>query len=232
MSYSPKFWLIFLSIGLFSLSSYSQKDTSKVKSSVIKLDKEVNLSKSIKGLKASSANKKVMPNSNFEFNINKNLNKNALAKTANKYKQPTPKSHMLLQNRPEDRDIIGVKFWNGVDVTHKRLQSNFSLGTVKSTTNKVRVECRDHSLIDGDRIRIYLNEQVISTNIGLKSNYYVVYLDLEKGYNRIDFQALNQGYSGPNTAEVNLYDGHGNLISAKDWNISTGETATLGVIKN
>ena len=228
----PKYWLFFIGFGLFSICSYSQKDTSRVKSNTIKLENEVNLTRSIKGLKSSSANKKVSPKSNFDFNINKKLNKNAVAKTANKYKQPENKSHILMENRPEDRDIIGVKFWEGKDVTHRKLQSNFSLGTVKSTTKRVRVECRDHSLVDGDRIKIYLNEKVISTNIGLKSNYYVVYLDLEKGYNRIDFQALNQGYSGPNTAEVNLYDDKGNLISAKEWNITTGETATLGVIKN
>jgi len=58
----------------------------------------------------------------------------------------------------------------------------------------------------------------------------VYYLTLEKGYNRIDFQAINQGLSGPNTAELNLYDANGTLISSKEWNLETGQTATLGVI--
>ena len=61
--------------------------------------------------------------------------------------------------------------------------------------------------------------------------YYVLYVNLEPGYNRIDFQALNQGFSGPNTAELNVYDDKGNLISAKEWNMPTGATATIGIIK-
>ena len=79
-------------------------------------------------------------------------------------------------------------------------------------------------------IRIFLNEQVVSDNIGLKGNYYVYYITLEKGYNRIDFQAINQGLSGPNTAELNLYDANGNLISSKEWALGTGQNATLGVL--
>ena len=138
---------------------------------------------------------------------------------------------MLLETLPEDRDIIGKKYWQGKDVTHQRLKSNMSLGTVSSTSETVKIECRDHAYIDGDRIRIYVNEKPVSTNIGLKYNYYVLYVNLEPGYNRIDFQALNQGLSGPNTAELIVYDDKGTIISAKEWNLATGQTATLGIIK-
>ena len=94
----------------------------------------------------------------------------------------------------------------------------------------VKIECRDYSYVDGDRIRIYLNEKVVSDNIGLKGSYYVYYVNLEKGYNRVDFQAINQGFSGPNTAELNVYDANGVLISSKEWALETGQTATLGVL--
>ena len=136
-----------------------------------------------------------------------------------------------METLPEDKDIMGKKYWKGKDVTHQRLASNFSLGTVKSTTKVVRLETRDHSYVDGDRIKVFLNEQVVSTNIGLKGNYFVIYLTLEPGYNRIDFMALNQGLSGPNTAEFKVYDQNGTLISDKEWNLATGQTATLGIIK-
>ncbi|MHB1148462.1 MAG: hypothetical protein ACYC01_12815, partial [Lutibacter sp.] len=142
------------------------------------------------------------------------------------------KNHnFLMETLPEDKDIIGLKYWKGQDVTHKKLESSVSLGTVKSTTKTVKIECRDFGLVDGDRIQIYLNNTIVSTNIGLKGNYFVVYLNLEEGFNRIDFQALNQGYSGPNTAEMIVYDAMGNTISSKEWNLATGETATLGIIK-
>jgi hypothetical protein len=35
-----------------------------------------------------------------------------------------------------------------------------------------------------------------------------------KRFNKIDFEALNQGSSGPNTAEFKVYDDKGSLISA------------------
>lgn len=222
-----KYIFLVLIISLSSVRLFSQNDTSKT---VVK-DAKINSEISTKGNYQLKATTKVKPTSNFELKIDKKLNTTAIHKNLSKQKKIAEKNqNFLLEELPEDRDIIGKKYWKGKDVTHQKLKSNVSLGTVNSATQTVKIECRDHSYVDGDRIKIYVNEKVVSSNIGLKSNYYVLYLNLEKGYNRIDFQALNQGFSGPNTAEVILYDGNGTIISAKEWNISTGETATLGVI--
>ena len=43
--------------------------------------------------------------------------------------------------------------------------------------------------------------------------------------------ALNQGESGPNTAEFQVYDDKGNLVSSKQWNLLTGVKATIVVTK-
>jgi hypothetical protein len=53
-----------------------------------------------------------------------------------------------------------------------------------------------------------------------------------KGFNKIDFEALNQRSSGPNTAEFQIYDDNGGLISASQWNLGTGFKATIVVTKN
>ena len=42
---------------------------------------------------------------------------------------------------------------------------------------------------------------------------------------------LNQGYSGPNTAEFKIYDDKGELISANQWNLATGFKATIIIVK-
>lgn len=220
--------LLSLLISFSSVTSFSQSDTTKT---VIK-DHKVNSEISNTGNYKLKATSKVNPNSNFELKIDKKLNTAAVDKNLEQNKSQTKNHNFLLEELPENRDIIGKKYWKGKDVTHKRLESNLSLGTINSSTKTVKIECRDHSYVDGDRIRIYLNEKIISNNIGLKGNYYVYYINLEQGYNRIDFQALNQGLSGPNTAELNVYDDKGNLISAKEWNLPTGATATLGIIKN
>ncbi len=223
-------FFLFLIITTYSLKVSAQSDTTKVASATKKINSEINTGNSSNLLKAASANKRIKPATPFDLKIEKNIDSKKINETI---QQNTAENHQnfLLENLPEDNDIIGKKYWKGKDVTHKRLESHLSLGTINSSSKTVKIECRDHSYVDGDRIRIYLNEKVVSTNIGLKGSYYVIYINLEKGYNRIDFQALNQGFSGPNTAEVNVYDDKGNLISAKEWNIGTGQIATLGIIK-
>ena len=208
-----------------SIVSFSQSDSTHT------INNEVGTTTSTNQLKANSSNTRVNPNTNYNINSNnKQLNTDAINQNLKKYSNNNHQS-ILLENRPEDKDIIGVRYWNNEDVTHKRLASTYGLGTVTTRSRTVKIETRDHSYVDGDRIKVYLNEQVISDNIGLKSDYFVLYVKLKDGYNRIDFQALNQGFSGPNTAEFSVYDENGNLLSDKDWNLTTGQTATLGIIK-
>lgn len=228
MNNALKSLFLILLINFSSTSLFSQNDTTKTK----KTDNEINTTKGNYQLKATSATNKVQLVTDFDLRNKNKLNTDAIDKNLSEHKPTARTQNFLLEELPQDKDIIGKKYWKGKDVTHKRLESNLSLGTINSSTKTVKIECRDHSYVDGDRIKIYLNEKVISSNIGLKGNYYVIYVNLEHGYNRIDFQALNQGFSGPNTAELKVYDDKGNLISAKEWNLPTGSTATLGIIKN
>ena len=56
-------------------------------------------------------------------------------------------------------------------------------------------------------------------------------IKLLEGFNKIDFVALNQGESGPNTAEVRVYDDNGNVMMSNLWNLATGSKATFIVVK-
>ena len=53
--------------------------------------------------------------------------------------------------------------------------------------------------------------------------------DLEK--NEIEIEALNQGESGPNTAQFAVQDEFGNVIMSDIWNLATGAKASLIVVK-
>ncbi len=132
----------------------------------------------------------------------------------------------------DESDVLVKKYFNGKDVSDVQLSSDFSLGTLYSTSKSVRIEVRDHSLVDGDRIRVYLNEKMIASTITLKGLYYIIHIDLVKGYNRVDIEALNEGYSGPNTAEIRIFDEDGVLLSEREWNIRIGQITTLGVVRN
>ena len=106
------------------------------------------------------------------------------------------------------------------------------LGDFKSNAKSVRVVFRDHQHPDGDRVQVRLNDEIFYPNILLQESYKKLDVDLKMGFNKIDFVALNQGESGPNTAEVRVYDDQGNLMMANRWNLATGTKATFIVVKD
>jgi len=105
------------------------------------------------------------------------------------------------------------------------------LGDFKTKASYVNVVYRDHEYVDGDMIRVFVNDDVVQSSITLGSSFRGFDLALQPGSNKIDFQALNQGDSGPNTAELHVYDDKGHLVSAYEWNLLTGNKATVIINK-
>lgn len=105
------------------------------------------------------------------------------------------------------------------------------LGEIKTGSQFLSIKYRDHEYVDGDRIRVYVNEDIVQASVFLSGNFAGFTLNLEEGENIIAFEALNQGSSGPNTAELHVYDENGFIISAKEWNLLTGNVARVKVIK-
>ncbi|WP_136465995.1 hypothetical protein [Flagellimonas onchidii] len=105
------------------------------------------------------------------------------------------------------------------------------LGDVKTNAKFIGIVCRDHEYVDGDRVKIYLNGVVVEANILLSGSFRGINIDLTEGFNRLDFEALNQGSSGPNTAQVIIADDKGQIIHNNRWNLSTGSKASLIVVK-
>jgi hypothetical protein len=107
-----------------------------------------------------------------------------------------------------------------------------SFGELKTDAAFVNVVYRDHEYVDGDRIRVLINDDIVQSDISLDGTFRGFDLPLQPGVNRIDFVALNQGSSGPNTAELHVYDDKGALISAHEWNLLTGNKASITIVKN
>ena len=105
------------------------------------------------------------------------------------------------------------------------------LGDFKTGSETANILCRDFEYVDGDRVSILVNDQVVIQNLTLNSSFRGINLKLQKGFNKIDFVALNQGDSGPNTAELRIYDDNDILISSNQWNLATGAKATLIIVK-
>jgi len=105
------------------------------------------------------------------------------------------------------------------------------LGDFKSNGSHVNIMCRDHEFPDGDLVRVFVNDEIFIPSLLLTSGYKSFDVPLSIGFNKIVFLALNQGESGPNTAEFEVYDDNGVLVSSKKWNLLTGVRATIVVAK-
>lgn len=108
-----------------------------------------------------------------------------------------------------------------------KTMSDQFLGEHRVDTKFVNIVCRDHEYPDGDRVQIMLNGYIVKANLLLRSDYRRVEVNLADGKNTVDIIALNQGDSGPNTAEFVVYDDKGKVISSKEWNLLTGVKATI-----
>lgn len=113
----------------------------------------------------------------------------------------------------------------------QEFRRNQNLGDFKTKSLFVKILCRDNQFVDGDRVRIYINDLIIQENVLLVGDYQSFEFTLKNGFNKIDIEAINQGSSGPNTAEFQVFDDKGASISANQWNLSTGFKATIVIVK-
>ena len=106
------------------------------------------------------------------------------------------------------------------------------LGEIRNDGEYVNIILRDHEYPDGDLIKVQVNENVVMPAILLTEKAKGFKLDLKNGFNVVDFVAINQGSSGPNTAEIIVYDDQGKLVGTNRWNLATGVKATYIIYKN
>ncbi len=105
------------------------------------------------------------------------------------------------------------------------------LGEFSSSGRFVEIYCRDHEYVDGDIIQVLLNDEIVVHSQVLTGSFQPVLVTLQKGSNRIEFKALNEGSSSPNTAEFIIYDEVGNVITHNRWNLATGVKASVLIRK-
>lgn len=149
------------------------------------------------------------------------------------FQNPDDNKSILEVKRVENEDdVIVVKHFNGVNKTDKKLHAAQNLGTIYSNTKFIKIAYRDFGLEDGDRVKVYVDNQPVAANVALSNDYYNLHINLDlKGYHQIDIEALNQGIYGPNTAEFIVYDDHGNVIMHKAWDLTQGKIASLGIVR-
>lgn len=108
---------------------------------------------------------------------------------------------------------------------------DYYLGDLKTRSKTIIIKCRDHEYVDGDKIKIMVNDVIIHPNLTLRGDYYSIDVDLKEGFNTINFIALNEGESSPNTAHLVVLDVDGNLLASNRWLIRTGYKASLVIVR-
>ena len=108
---------------------------------------------------------------------------------------------------------------------------NQYLGSFKVSTFISTVRFRDAAFVDGDKIKLLLNDKIVESEVSLDGKFQEFKIILKPGQNKIDFEALNEGFASPNTAQFEVYDENGKVISASQWNVGTGYKATIMLVK-
>lgn len=165
-----------------------------------------------------------LTNKDFKYSLNVNPLPDLLKKTSGvdmSWKSPLKNKEWVIKQKFSEED----------DKNLSKYMRDFFLGELKTKSKVIVIKCRDHEYVDGDRIAITINNAVIHPNLTLYGNYYTIDIDLIEGNNTINFIALNEGESSPNTAEVKVFDSNGKLLASNHWLIRTGFKASLSILK-
>ena len=110
------------------------------------------------------------------------------------------------------------------------LEPSGGLEDVRVSQRNIELSLMDNgNVVDGDRIRVSLNGEVVLEDHTLTGEGTQVALDLKRGSNQVEIVALNEGYSSPNTVEVSItHVIEGPSVQISD-GLLTGEKAEFSI---
>ncbi|UUW07489.1 hypothetical protein NLG42_15415 [Flavobacterium plurextorum] len=154
-------------------------------------------------------------------------------------KENTPKAEPpVVTEKPDPLKVNPEELFKDTNLYKKEsnvdgifYRRNQFLGSFKTTSFTSTIRYRDAAFVDGDKIKVYLNDKVVEPEVSLDGEFKGFKINLVNGVNKIDFEALNEGSASPNTAEFQVYDDKGVVIEASQWNVGTGYKATIVIVK-
>jgi hypothetical protein len=111
------------------------------------------------------------------------------------------------------------------------VDKDMNFGVFKTKSDYVRICYRDFSDPDGDMVRIYTQDMMLVPVAILSNDCQYMKLNLLKGENIINFEALNEGTGSPNTGELQIFDDQGTLIVDRLWGLETGYKGIVTIYK-
>lgn len=110
-------------------------------------------------------------------------------------------------------------------------RQNQYLGSIRTQSMTSKIRYRDAAFLDGDKVKVWLNNKVVEPEVVLDGDFKGFEIKLEKGVNRVDIEAINEGFASPNTAQFEVYDDKGVAVMNDQWNVGTGYKASIIIIK-
>jgi len=215
------FLLLFL-YTLFFFGSQEVRAQFDAQDTSVKIDRENELPNTPKGLELPKSEVPGLTNKKSNLDANANL-----GKPADDPFDMTKGDGLLTYNAGKTPRAFAKD-----NEPKKEYGRNQALGEVVTKGASVNILYRDHQAIDGDMVRVYVNDDIVRSSVLLGGSFQGFDVPLQPGINKVTFEALNQGDSGPNTAQLHVYDDNGLIVSAKEWNLLTGFKATIIVIKD
>ncbi|MFJ1321851.1 hypothetical protein ACILDT_02435 [Capnocytophaga canis] len=169
-----------------------------------------------------------LPSDTYTLPMGVETKENPFMKTPEKQIDFTRKSNLVHKKFTENRSYLN-NYQQKEE--YDAPKGNQFFGDFLSNGGYVNVYCRDFQAIDGDRVSILVNDKVEIHDILLVGDYKGFQIQLKPGFNKIEFLALNQGESGPNTADFKVLDDKGKIIAQNQWNLATGSKAQFVVVK-
>jgi len=111
------------------------------------------------------------------------------------------------------------------------VNKDMDFGKYNTKSEYVRICYRDYSAPDGDVVRIYTKDMMLVPTAILSIECDYMKLTLLKGENTINFEALSEGSSYPNTGELQIYDDKGAIITSNRWGLETGHKGIVTIYK-
>jgi hypothetical protein len=223
-----KTFILFLFLIYFSLSAFAQIDSRKKSIAIPAVESKKDTDK----ISPLTPSKPIESDNTFGMNRSKVApNLELPKKEFSMFPQEEFGNPGELYTKQIDKNISNLKLNEKELALRNGSKVDQYFGDFKSQSKFVNVVYRDHGYVDGDLIQVRVNDDIIHARVFLSSGFKGFKLDLQKGFNKIDFLALNQGESGPNTAEFKVVDDTGKLVAHNQWNLATGVKATIIVVK-
>lgn len=179
-----------------------------------------------KGIKLPSSNTNTIPP--ISIDLNKGL-KTPIVDLNNPLTEPKPFSMEL------DSDLMdaGEELQKRWDESKLKATAKYDqyLGDFKTKSSYLGFQSRDFGQVDGDYVRIIVNDVVVENSMYLHGYFKGVNIDLVDGLNRIDVIAINEGTASPNTGHFMVLDEEGNVITSQKWNLYSSGKATMIILK-